>query len=215
MRTFLIIGALALASFAVAEPASAASAAGAELLVRHEVNDYGAWRKAYDAFRPTQKQMGVTAQAVYQAMDNPNDVTVTHDFKTEAEARAFAGSDKLKTAMKNSGVKGPPQLWFGKVTPGASSKAEHVCLFVRHEVNDYATWRKAYDAFRPTQKQMGVTGQAVYQSADNPNEVTVTHDFKTETEARAFATSEKLKNAMQNAGVKGAPQVWITIRAAK
>jgi hypothetical protein len=212
MRTFSIIGALALAIMAVAEPTRAA---GVTMYVRHNVADYAAWRKAYDAFRPTQKQMGVTAQAVYQAMDNPNDVTVTHDFKTEAEARAFGASDKLKTAMKNSGVQGAPQIWITKETPGATGKPEQVRMFIRHQVNDYGTWRKAYDTFRPTQQQMGVTAQAVYQAMDNPNDVTVTHDFKTDGEARAFGSSEKLKTAMQNAGVKGAPQIWITSRAAK
>lgn len=62
---------------------------------------------------------------------------------------------------------------------------------------------------------MGVTAQAVYQTTDNPNDVSMTHDFKTEVEARAFGSSDKLKTAMQNAGVKGAPQIWITRRAAK
>ena len=109
MRPFLIISTLALALVAMAEPAGAA---GVRMFVRHEVADYGAWRKAYDAFRTTQHEMGVTAQAVYQATDNPNDVTVTHDFKTEAEARAFGASDKLKTAMQNAGVRGPPKIWI-------------------------------------------------------------------------------------------------------
>jgi hypothetical protein len=183
------------------------------MFVRHDVADYATWRKAYDAFRPTQKQMGVTAQAVYQAMDGPNSVTVTHDFKTEAEAKTFAASDKLKTAMKNAGVEGAPQIWITKEMPGSSGKADDVHMFVRHTVTDYAAWRKAYDAFQPTAKQMGVKAQAVYQATDNPNDVTVTHDFKTQSEAQAFASSEKLKTAMQKAGVTGAPQIWITSRA--
>ena len=37
-------------------------------------------------------------------------------------------------------------------------------LFVRHEVSDYAAWRKIYDTFSPVQKANGVTAQAVYSS---------------------------------------------------
>ena len=83
-------------------------------------------------------------------------------------------------------------------------------MFVRHTVSNYAAWRKAYDDFAPVQKAKGVTAEAVYQAADNPNDVTVTHDFATLEAARAFAGSEDLKKAMQQAGVAGAPTIWFT-----
>ena len=47
------------------------------MFIRHTVANYKAWRKVYDDFAPVQKAKGVTAQAVYQAADNPNDITVT------------------------------------------------------------------------------------------------------------------------------------------
>jgi hypothetical protein len=83
-------------------------------------------------------------------------------------------------------------------------------LFVRHAVANYKAWRKVYDDFAPVQKAKGVTAQAVYQAADNPNDITVTHDFATDEAAHAFANSEELKSAMQNAGVVGAPTIWFT-----
>jgi hypothetical protein len=46
----------------------------------HTVSDYRAWRKIYDDFAAIHKARGVTTQAVYQAADNPNDITVTHEF---------------------------------------------------------------------------------------------------------------------------------------
>ena len=84
----------------------------ATMFVRHTVSDYKAWRKAYDDFAPTQKAKGVTAKAVYQAADNPNEITVTHDFATIAAAQAFAGSPELKKAMQGAGVVGTPTIWF-------------------------------------------------------------------------------------------------------
>ena len=83
-------------------------------------------------------------------------------------------------------------------------------MFVRHTVANYQAWRKVYDGFAPVQKAKGVTAQAVYQAADNPNDITVTHDFATVETAHAFANSEELKSAMQNAGVAGAPTIWFT-----
>jgi hypothetical protein len=86
-------------------------------------------------------------------------------------------------------------------------------LFVRHTVSDYAAWRKAYDAFGPIQKAKAVKAEAVYQAADNPNDVTVTHEFASVKEAQAFVASEELKKAMHGAGVVGAPAIWIANRA--
>ena len=88
-----------------------------------------------------------------------------------------------------------------------------VTMFVRHTVSDYKAWRKIYDDFAPIQKANGVKAQAVYQTADNPNDITVSHDFATREAAQAFAKNEELKKAMQKAGVVGAPTIWITNKA--
>ena len=91
-------------------------------------------------------------------------------------------------------------------------REEHLMttMFVRHTVSDYKTWRKAYDDFAPVQKAKGVTAEAVYRAVENPNDITVTHEFATIEAAQAFAQSAELKNAMQNAGVAGAPTIWFT-----
>jgi quinol monooxygenase YgiN len=94
-------------------------------------------------------------------------------------------------------------------------QAEDARLFVRHEVADYGVWRKAFDAFAPTAKKMGAINGVVYRSEDNANDVTVTHDFHSVQMAKAFAASPELKAAMQKAGVKGAPQIWITTKSMK
>ena len=86
-------------------------------------------------------------------------------------------------------------------------------LFVRHQVADYAQWRQVYDGFTPTQKALGVQDQAVYQAIDDPNDVTVRHEFLTLEAAQAFGQSVELGTAMHDAGVASAPTVWFTTRA--
>jgi hypothetical protein len=82
------------------------------LFVRHTVADYAAWRRIFDSFAATQKALGVTDKAVYQAADNANDITVTHEFATLEAAKAFAGSPELKAAMNDAGVTSAPTIWF-------------------------------------------------------------------------------------------------------
>lgn len=82
------------------------------MFVRHDVSDFGKWKQTYDGFRDTQKRLGVAAEAVYQSADNPNDVTVTHDFATLAAAQAFVQSNELRETMARAGVVGEPTIWF-------------------------------------------------------------------------------------------------------
>lgn len=86
-------------------------------------------------------------------------------------------------------------------------------MFVRHNVKDFAAWKKTYDEFDATRKGMGVTGHGVYQAEGNPNDVTVYHDFATFDAAKKFATSDELKTTMEKAGVVGAPDIWFTTKA--
>jgi hypothetical protein len=79
-----------LVTMALIGAAGAARAEGVRMFVRHEVADYAAWKKAYDSFRPVQKKNGVTYQAIYRSIDDPNDVTVLHDFASLEKAKAFA-----------------------------------------------------------------------------------------------------------------------------
>jgi hypothetical protein len=86
-------------------------------------------------------------------------------------------------------------------------------MFVRHRVASYGPWRKGYDAFEAHRPSFGVTGQAVYQDAGDPEMVTVTHDLPTLDAAKALAASDALKQAMGAAGVVGVPEIWFTTQA--
>ncbi len=83
-----------------------------------------------------------------------------------------------------------------------------VRVFVRHRVADYKAWRKVYESFEAQRRNMGASGHSVFQTIDDPNDLTVWHDFETLQLAKSFATSTVLKDAMAKAGVQGAPTVW-------
>jgi heme-degrading monooxygenase HmoA len=85
-------------------------------------------------------------------------------------------------------------------------------LFVRHEVEDFARWKKASDDFNAERATMGVTGHGVYQTEGDPNDVTIYHHFETMDAAKAFVQSSRVREVMTAAGVKGQPTVWFTTR---
>jgi hypothetical protein len=53
----------------------------------------------------------------------------------------------------------------------------------------------------------------VFQTAGDPTDVTVWHDFETLAKAKKFAGSQHLKDVMKHAGVKSVPKIWFASEA--
>jgi quinol monooxygenase YgiN len=82
-------------------------------------------------------------------------------------------------------------------------------MFVRHKVADYDAWKKVYDsAGRRSQEAGGVLEEHVYRDPGDAKSVIVTHKFRDIDTARKFSNLDTLKQAMQEAGVQGAPTFW-------
>ena len=86
------------------------------IFVRHTVRDYGAWRRAYNAFDKERKKLGVKRHAVFRAVIRLNDVTIWHDFATLKKTKAFVSSRRLREVMRAARVKSAPSIWFVRAT---------------------------------------------------------------------------------------------------
>lgn len=84
------------------------------LFVKHEVDDYGAWRQVYDDFEDTRREMGVVDDSVHRGEADPDMLTVIHKFEDMSTAKEFVASDELRQAMDKAGVQGQPEMWFTK-----------------------------------------------------------------------------------------------------
>ncbi|MDX1662512.1 MAG: antibiotic biosynthesis monooxygenase [Candidatus Promineifilaceae bacterium] len=83
-------------------------------------------------------------------------------------------------------------------------------LFAKHSVDAFGAWKRVYDEFQAKRREMGVQGASVHRDVEDENVVTVIHRFADTDAAAAFAESEELKAAMDEAGVVGRPEIWIT-----
>jgi len=84
------------------------------MFAKHKVSDFNTWKQAYDEFAPVRKEMKVTGASVLRDVSDPNSVTITHIFNDLDAATSFANSGKLKSAMMEAGVVGPPDIWFAE-----------------------------------------------------------------------------------------------------
>lgn len=86
-------------------------------------------------------------------------------------------------------------------------------LFVHHKVQDYQAWRKVFDDLTTMRTGYGCSGHKVFQSPNDPNELTILTEWKSVDQAKAYATSEDLKQGMKNAGVISQPDVMFLAEA--
>ena len=84
-----------------------------------------------------------------------------------------------------------------------------VNLLVRHSVKDFADWKKVFDEHATFREEHGCQGGELYQNAENPNEVVIRFSWDSLDNAREFVDSKGLREAMDKAGVLGAPTVTV------
>ncbi len=80
-------------------------------------------------------------------------------------------------------------------------------LSIHLKIAEYPKWRAAFDAMDPARRQFGQTSYSVFRSASDPLELTVHTQWPSLEQARAYAISPDLKNAMQKAGIISQPEV--------
>jgi quinol monooxygenase YgiN len=84
-----------------------------------------------------------------------------------------------------------------------------VMVVITHEVKEYDSWRKVYDTDEPNRKKAGFKVSGVFADVNNPNMITIVGEFPSAAAVDAFMASPKLKEAMENAGVVGKPDVKV------
>jgi hypothetical protein len=76
------------------------------------IKDYTTWRASYDGLEKCRLSAGITNGRVFRDAQDPNDVVILQDVADVAKARAWLGSDDLKSQMQKSGVLGTPNVRF-------------------------------------------------------------------------------------------------------
>jgi hypothetical protein len=81
-------------------------------------------------------------------------------------------------------------------------------VLVRAKVQDFAKWKVVYDQHLSARKAAGLTERQLFRNADNPNEVVLLFEASDLGKARAFASSDDLRQRMQESGVIDKPDMY-------
>lgn len=84
----------------------------ASMLMQHQVKDFAAWKKEFDAAIDMSTSNGEISAQVYRDASDPNKVTIISKWNSLANAQKMAHSPELKAAMEKAGVIGAPNVSF-------------------------------------------------------------------------------------------------------
>jgi heme-degrading monooxygenase HmoA len=82
-------------------------------------------------------------------------------------------------------------------------------LLFRYKVADYDRWKPVLDQRGATRQAKGSRGGQVFRNANDPNELVILFEWSDLEQARQFAQSEELRQAMQQAGVADQPDIYL------
>lgn len=89
------------------------------------------------------------------------------------------------------------------------SDDKKVTILISHEVKDYSTWKKGFDADEVNRKNAGMKVTSLYRSVENPNIIVSTVEAPSAEVANKFLSNPELKGAMEKAGVISTPDIKI------
>lgn len=87
-----------------------------QVMVRHKVNDYEAWKKEFDNFADFRKSSGELSYRIMTPGDDQNNLHLIFEWDEVENARKFMESPELKMAMEKAGVTEKPEIKFLKMT---------------------------------------------------------------------------------------------------
>ncbi len=82
------------------------------LLIRHKVDGYPAWKRAFDELDDTMRAHGCLGSRLFRNADDPDEALMLLTWDDLERARLFAQSDELRDAMWASGGDDEPDIWF-------------------------------------------------------------------------------------------------------
>jgi heme-degrading monooxygenase HmoA len=80
-------------------------------------------------------------------------------------------------------------------------------ILIQHTVKDYEQWRRGFDAAKDLRASGGEISTQIFRDVTDANKLTIINKWDSLANAQKFVASPELREAMEKAGVVGAPTV--------
>ncbi|GMU79203.1 MAG: hypothetical protein AMXMBFR46_19960 [Acidimicrobiia bacterium] len=93
---------------------SDAPSVGVRVVAIYPVRDYEEFRAQFQGTTARQTELGVRSSTLHRSVDNPNEVMVTFEMRSAADALAmFTADDRIRAWMDRAGVEVYPAVFVG------------------------------------------------------------------------------------------------------
>lgn len=89
------------------------------VLIIHEVADYAAWKKVFDAAAAIRRAAGERSYQVLRYAEDANRIVHFSVWTSHADARRFFESPRLVEIRRQAGVKAPEFIYLDELEAGA------------------------------------------------------------------------------------------------
>ncbi|WP_227380123.1 putative quinol monooxygenase [Haladaptatus halobius] len=80
------------------------------LLGKASVEDFKAWKSAFERFDSFRTDHGQQGYQVFQSVDDPTEIVVLFEWADDEDPRAFFASEEMRERLAEAGVKGRPEM---------------------------------------------------------------------------------------------------------
>ncbi|MDB5230254.1 MAG: hypothetical protein JWN76_1059 [Chitinophagaceae bacterium] len=195
-------------STSAAAQAPSTTAPAAIVIIKHKVADFSKWKAAYDGHDSARLANGLHNFVIGRGVVDSNIVLIALQMDDTTKAKDFFTNKDLKQAMQKGGVIGAPEIKFVNMQRLNNDQANQRVI-ITHKVKDYDAWKKVFDQHDQARKDAGLTVRSLGQSISDNHMVTVVFNVADLQKAKAFMSSQGLKDKMAQAGVEGKPDVFL------
>jgi heme-degrading monooxygenase HmoA len=88
-------------------------------------------------------------------------------------------------------------------------------MLVQHDVQDYEAWKSVFDSVVDLRKRNGEKSYQILRQENGSTKLVALFEWDSLDNARKYAASPELEEAMQRAGVTGRPEILFLEEAAR
>lgn len=174
------------------------------VLIQHDIQDFNPWKKAYDSDAERRTKAGMNEMLVCDNGGDKKSISVILGIESVEESEAFFGDPETGKLMGEAGAVGPPSFIYFNVKESSVPNG-HSYMIIHHKVEDYNTWKKAFDAHQKERAKYGIDVVALGTIVGDDNHVIAVMNSASSKNFINFLEKSDLKEAMKEAGLASEP----------
>lgn len=188
------------------EPTGPLPMYGAIMLQR--VNDFEAWRAAFEDSRAQRQQAGFVAQGLMRGVSDPQLVAVWLAVTDVERARQYFADKAIRARLRAAGALGAAEISLSsnvaaKMEPGRTGL--HAAL-LKLRVDDAAVFKASFAAAEADREAAGIVGYSLGQDVDDEHLLHVYLQSEDAELLNAYVRAKQTKQSWHDAGVRGSPR---------